>query len=173
MEDDSPSDVAAPWAAWVCDAYERYARSLLRYCRSIVRDEDLAQDLVHDVFVKLCQQERIAVAGHLEVWLFRVSRNHAIDWLRRHGRMKTQSLDDYEGPVPSPSNGGLEQEERLQRVLLAMGHLPLSQQEVLRLRFQNGLSYKQIAEITERSVDHVGVLIHQGVCRLRERLGTT
>jgi RNA polymerase sigma-70 factor (ECF subfamily) len=48
--------------------------------------------------------------------------------------------------------------------------LPRLEQEVVQLRLGQGLSYKQIAEVTDLSVSHVGVLLHQAVKRLRESL---
>ena len=48
-----------------------------------------------------------------------------------------------------------------------IARLPANQQEVIRLKFQNGFSYKEIARITQHSVSHVGVLIHTAVTRLR------
>ena len=55
----------------------------------------------------------------------------------------------------------------------AMRALPANQQEVLRLKFQNGFSYKQIAGITGLSVSNVGFLIHTGIQRLRKRFKAT
>ena len=46
-----------------------------------------------------------------------------------------------------------------------------NQQEVLRLKFQHGLSYREISGVTELTVSHVGVLIHNGLKALRARLG--
>jgi len=51
--------------------------------------------------------------------------------------------------------------------LRMIDHLPPNQQEVLRLKFQSGFSYKEISRITTLSVSHVGVLIHHAVTRLR------
>ena len=48
-----------------------------------------------------------------------------------------------------------------------MQHLPRNQQEVVRLKFQNGFSYKEISRITALSVTNVGFLIHTAVSRLR------
>ena len=45
--------------------------------------------------------------------------------------------------------------------------LPANQQEVVRLKFQNGFSYKEISRITTLSVGNVGFLIHTAVARLR------
>ena len=52
-------------------------------------------------------------------------------------------------------------------MLRLIGQLPHNQQEVVRLKFQNGFSYREIARITELSVTNVGFLIHTAVTRLR------
>ena len=61
----------------------------------------------------------------------------------------------------------LERAETHAALLEMIGHLPPNQQEVVRLKFQNGFSYKEIARITELSVTNVGFLIHTAVARLR------
>ena len=62
---------------------------------------------------------------------------------------------------------GLESAEAQAAVRLAIAALPENQQEVIRLKFQNGFSYKEIARITGLSVGNVGFLIHTAVARLR------
>ena len=49
--------------------------------------------------------------------------------------------------------------------------MPTLQRDALRLRFAGGLSYKQIASAMDKSVSHVGVLIHEGLATLRQQLG--
>ncbi len=51
-----------------------------------------------------------------------------------------------------------------------MGGLPANQQECIRLKFQHGLSYKQISQVTDLSVTNVGFLIHTGLKTLRKQL---
>lgn len=59
----------------------------------------------------------------------------------------------------------------LSRALLRyVDRLTPAQQEVLRLKFQSGLSYKEIAEVTDKSVNHVGVILHQALKRLKAHL---
>ena len=67
---------------------------------------------------------------------------------------------------PRPGRA-LEASETHAALLRLIGCLPPNQQEVIRLKFQNGFSYKEISRITEHSVSNVGVLIHTAVQRLR------
>lgn len=61
----------------------------------------------------------------------------------------------------------LETAEAQDAILRLIDRLPPNQQEVIRLKFQNGFSYKEISRITTLSVTNVGFLIHTAVKRLR------
>ena len=64
----------------------------------------------------------------------------------------------------------LERREEAARVLDLLGTLPQSQQEVIRLKFQNGFSYREISRISGHSVTNVGYLLHAGLKTIRTRL---
>ena len=72
---------------------------------------------------------------------------------------------------PSPS-AVAERRETTGRVVRQLETLSNNQQEVIRLRFQNGMSYKEISRITGHSVSNVGFLIHTAIKNLRQRLLT-
>ena len=78
--------------------------------------------------------------------------------------LETQSAD---GPDPSTRIQSEDDRSDLQRVI---AELPERQQEVIRLRFQDGLSYKEISQITELSVTNVGVVLHNAVKRIRKEM---
>ena len=56
------------------------------------------------------------------------------------------------------------------KALRYLGRLPENQQECIRLKFQNGLSYKEISEVTKLSVSNVGFLIHSGIKTIRSMM---
>ena len=85
------------------------------------------------------------------------------------------SLSEPHSPVESsvpPADVLAVMSEQQGQVLSALGDLPALQQDVLRLKYQNEFTYKQIAEITGKSVSHVGVLIHDGLTALRNQFRT-
>lgn len=150
-------------------AVAEYQSSLTRYATRLVGDADRARDVVQDTFIKLMSQPPAAVDGHLAEWLFTVCRHRALDILRKEGRMKRFEEGEMEkvtGEDPRPTRQ-LESEETHDALLRLIDRLPPNQQEVLRLKFQSGFSYKEISRITAHSVSHVGVLIHHAVTRLR------
>ncbi len=71
------------------------------------------------------------------------------------------------GPGPAELR---EREEAGQDILRLLSTLPAKQQEVVRLKFQAGLSYREISEVTELSVSNVGFLLHTALATLRESL---
>ena len=71
-----------------------------------------------------------------------------------------------EQPMPFDQ---LQQDEATGFLLQIVGTLPPRQQEVIQLKFQNDLSYLQIAEILQTTTNNVGVLLHTALKTLRER----
>lgn len=150
--------------------FEAHQAPLVRYAtRLLGGDVDRARDVVQDTFVRLMEQPPEAVNGHAVEWLFTVCRHRVFDVLRKEGRMRSLADGEVERVTTAEPRPGraLEQAEAHEAVLRLIETLPPHQQEVLRLKFQNGFSYKEIARITELSVGNVGFLIHTAIARLR------
>ena len=147
----------------------QYQATLTRYAARLLGDADRARDVVQDTFVRLIGPPRAEVDGHLAEWLFTVCRHRALDTLRKEGRMRRFDETHAARVVADAPRPGqtLENEENHAAMLRLIGALPANEQEVIRLKFQNGFSYKEIARITEHSVNHVGVLLHNAIHRLR------
>jgi RNA polymerase sigma factor (sigma-70 family) len=151
-------------------AVERHQAPLLRYAtRLLGGDAERARDVVQDTFVRLMAQPPAEVGGHVAEWLFTVCRNRCLDVLRKEGRMKRFEEGQVERltaaePLPGRT---LERAEQHAAVLRLVGQLPRNQQEVVRLKFQNGFSYQEISRITSLSVGNVGFILHTAIKALR------
>lgn len=159
-----------PDADWMRSLVDAHAADLVRYAGSILQDMDAARDVVQDTFLKLWQRPLEDESG-IRPWLFRVCRNGALDARRKGGRMKPVTdtdLADKATEVAGPQEAA-EKNEQHSQVLRLMKDLPENQQEVVRLKFQNGMSYKEIASVTELSVSNVGFLLHTAINTLRTR----
>ncbi|CAN5717050.1 sigma-70 family RNA polymerase sigma factor [soil metagenome] len=157
---------------WSRAAVDRFESPLTLYSARLLNDAEAARDVVQDAFLRLCTQDRQRVEPHLAEWLFTVCRNRALDVLRKERRMsrlQEEQLSVVPSPMPEPS-ADLERREEASRVLKMLDLLPDHQKEVIRLRFQNGFSYKEISRITGHSVSNVGYLMHAGMKTLRGRL---
>ncbi len=162
---------------------ERYERPLVRYAGSLLGDFESAKDVVQETFMRLVRRTSAGGDGavppapameerHLEAWLFTVCRNCAIDHQRKHARIIHLPVldDDRVDELPNPA-ARLEQSDSAALIFRLLEKLPPNQREVIRLKFQNDLSYKEIADITGLTVTNVGFLMHTGLRKLRSLLG--
>ncbi len=159
--------------AWLKSLLERHEGPLLRYATRLSGSEETARDVVQDTFVRLCQQPREKVAGREAEWLFTVCRNRALDVLRKESRMHANDAALAVTASADPSPGMVaEGKETKSRLLQLLDTLPPNQREVVRLKFQNGCSYKEISAITQHSVSNVGYMLHVALKTLRSQLQT-
>lgn len=159
------------WIRWVVEEYET---PLIRYAVSLTNNLDTARDVVQDTFLRLCAADLTQIEDHLLEWLFTVCRNRALDVYRKENRLKP--LDDHhlagvESSDPSPV-AALERRESAVEVMDALKSLSPNHQEVVRLKFQHGLSYQEISNITQLSVSNVGFILHIALRKLRRQLST-
>ena len=153
-------------------AVEQQQGPLVRYVTQILNgDLERARDVVQDAFMKLWKSDRFGADDKAAPWLFAVCRNAAVDVLRKEKRMIGLSDEIKRNQVALGAEPQVivEKQEAAGRVTQAMSQLPKNQQEVLRLKFQNGFTYKKISEITGVSVSGVGFQIHTAMETLRRK----
>jgi len=149
----------------------RFQVPLLQYARRITGDKEHARDVVQETFVKFQRNGALRREDEMATWLFTVCRNAALNICRKERRMMyvdEEVIEARENDQPMPFDQ-LEQKEATGFLLRIVGTLPLRQQEVIQLKFQNDLSYQQIAEIMRTTANNVGVLLHTALKTLRER----
>ena len=172
--------IAATEVAWdtpdamVEAAHREFEGPLIGYAAGLLSgDWERARDVVQDTFLKLYQQDPASVHGRLKSWLYTVVRNRAIDIIRKEKPMTVTSAETFESMDdwrPDPA-AAAERSETHAELLRLVERLPENQREVIRLKFQGDLSYKEISEITDLSVSNVGFLLHTGIKRLRTLMG--
>ena len=157
---------------WIRSALNRYEGQLTRYAQRITGDAEHARDVVQETFLRLCRERKSQLDGHLAEWLFTVCRNKALDVRRKESRMTTlvdPELTESNSRESSPVLVA-EQHDDTGRIVELLDRLPEKKREVIRLKFQQGLRYREIAEVTGLSVSNVGFLIHQGLKTLRQQM---
>src|SRR5881397_387510 len=145
---------------------QRFEIPLLQYAVRITGDRERARDVVQETFVKFQRNGAINRDDEPTTWLFTVCRNAALNVCRKERRMM------YLGEQPMPFDR-LEQKEAAGFLLRIVATLPARQQEVIQLKFQNDLSYQQIAKIMKTTANNVGVLLHTALKTLRQKYAQT
>lgn len=170
------TDDRSDMTRWIRSALDRHERPLVRYATRITGDVEQARDVVQETFLRLCRADRATLDGHLAPWLYTVCRNRALDVQRHNGRMRPlpdasveTTPDTTTARSPDQARAPREPDE-VSGLLRALDALPKRQQEVIRLKFQAGLSYRDIGDVVGSSAGNVGVLIHTGLKALRTRL---
>ncbi len=160
---------------WIADAMELFEGALIRYAMLFTNSEDRARDVVQDTFIKLCKQERKKVEKYIKAWLYKVCRNRSLEVLRKENRMMEltdSTLIKTTSKTPSPAVQA-EQNDQIHMALALVDTLPEKQQEVVRLKFQHQLSYKEISEVANVTVTNVGFLLHTALKTLRMQMQKT
>jgi RNA polymerase sigma factor (sigma-70 family) len=162
-------------AEWLRALLQRLERPLILYAMRLLGDVEGARDAVQESFLRLCSQDRESLGDKVDVWLFTVCRNICTDVHRRESRTTTLEdgmIQDTEDALATPVETA-EVRDEYSHVMQTITSLPLKQQEVLKLKFQDGLSYVEISRITKDSIGNVGWLLHTGLKGLREKLDTS
>ena len=158
--------------------YDRYGRLLYSVAYHLVGDAHLAEEITLDVFRRVWEKAGTYRADRASVrtWLTSMTRNRAIDMLRREGvRPEHNSIRWADLSVEPHADGhspetAVSHQLQKQTVHNALGQLPPEQQEVLFLAFFGGYSHSQIADELDLPVGTVKTRIRLGMQKLRHIL---
>lgn len=157
----------------VSQLLERHARRVRDYVRMLVKDNDVADDLTQEVLIKVVKvldEGRYTDKGRFQPWLLRIAHNRVLDYFRAQKQVKTVSessagfdiLGNKNFAEPSIEDR-LVSEQQAEEVRQLIELLPAEQREVVKMRYYEGLSFKEIAE-------HTGVSINTALGRMRYAL---
>jgi RNA polymerase sigma-70 factor (ECF subfamily) len=169
------TETASSWPADTIDRLvDRYERPLLAYAsRMLGGDWQGAQDAVQETFLRLCREDHSKIESRVAAWLFSVCRSRVIDMQRtNHTTPIDASQVTVADSAPDVAQVASDAEDKVHLNQL-VDKLSPRQQEVLRLRLQAGLSYREISEVTGLTVGNVGFHLHEAVRNLRDSLAVS
>ena len=149
-------------------AYREHGEGLYRYAVMVLTDEEAAQDVIQQVFMRLLGMgERVLAVESLAGYLRRAVRNGCYDALRR-GR--GQEAVNGQAILESVGEQGLGADEReaLERALRA---LPAEQREVVHMKVYEGKTFREMAGALGVSANTAASRYRYAMAKLRERLG--
>jgi RNA polymerase sigma-70 factor, ECF subfamily len=156
------------------ELYDRYEMKIYNYIYRRTSNQTLAEDLTAQVFLKMLEAIHNDKTWHSSFsgWLYRIAHNLVIDHYRTRDRQKQISIDD--APVmPDPGNNPVRAAEIAldsEYLLSAIRRLTDDQAQVITLRFLEGYSFGEIADMMGKTEGAVKALQHRAVSTLRQLL---
>lgn len=147
---------------------DMYANRCYGYFYRLTGNNDISDELLSELFVKLVEKISTYKGGSFESWLFRVASNIFHDYLR--GKQRQKKMLDFrkvqvETEFTEEKKSDNEQVDRLQ---MQLTRLDDDTRELIMLRFYSELSFKEIAEMRSEPIGTTLAKLHRGLKRLRE-----
>jgi RNA polymerase sigma-70 factor, ECF subfamily len=153
----------------LAELYDRHFSGIYRYCYRRTRHQADAEDLTEQVFLKMVDSiERYRPRGlAFSSWLYRIAHNLLVDRYRRSGRDAMALSDELpdRGPHADPA-ALLQHSEDRRRLLHAIQRLTPEQQQVITMRFIDGLEIEEIARLTGRRSGAIHSMQHRALASL-------
>lgn len=163
------ADVRESDREWFAGLYERTFHNAFRFALMLAHDHYLAEDIVHDAFAR-AWDARHTFHGDTELpWVLSIVRNRAVDYFR--ARRETVDLDAISEPTEEESTQLPELTPAQLRTLhQAIARLTDEQQQVVYLRFYEGLSHDNVARRLGKNANAVRAIQFRALSRLRTLL---
>ena len=150
---------------------EQYETALLRYAARLVNSPTLAQDVVQNVFIKLYNgwKDGMKPSPKLKGWLYRVTHNEAVDFVRKESRLRVlheKHAEKVMDECPDGHNCPAAVGDRKELVLENLKKLHPVEQQIVLLRMEEGFSYREISQVTGRTEGNIGNILHHAVKKL-------
>ncbi len=152
--------------------YQKYKSDMLALASALLRDVNAGEDVVHDVFVRFAENAgQLRLHTSLKAYLL-TSVVNRVRSIKRSKWDKIIQSDEF-GTLEEPHSGPVTQavkKELYQRVDIALANLPVDQREIIILRLQSDLKFKEIARVLGISINTAQSRYRYGIDKLRSEL---
>jgi RNA polymerase sigma-70 factor (ECF subfamily) len=151
--------------------YEQYMPKVYRYISFRIRDEHMAQDLTSIVFEKaLTKFDGFnPQKASFSTWIFTIARNTVIDHYRVYKKdeyLNSEKITNTPADYPSPEDEAIKT-ENTHRLRVFLARLNKREQEAIILKYSNGMSNREIAEVLNLTETNVGSILCRTIRKLR------
>ena len=154
--------------------YDRYFPDVDRFVFYRLNDEQVAEDISSDVFVRLMEavNKSIGPRTNLKGWLLSTASHAVADYLRLTYRRPTEALSDgFADGFAASLTDEVDRREKVDAIRQAYTLLTPDQQNVLALRFGDGLSLDETAEVLQKNINAVKALQFRALQALQRNIG--
>ncbi len=147
---------------------DRYARRCYGYFYRLTGNNDVSDELLSELFVKLVEKIASYKGGSFDGWIFKIASNIFHDYLRSKQRRKKlldvqQKLLELQPTEPKQSDN-----ELIDKLQIQLRRLDEDTRELIMLRFYSELSFKEIAQMRSEPIGTTLAKLHRGLKKLRE-----
>ena len=159
--------------------FDRYGNLVYSAALRVVRDAQIAEDMVQEIFLRIWRKPESYVAqrGRFVTWLTSVTRNRAVDEIRSRGRRfrhETASPEEQERELPAPDTNDpaltAELADQRRLILVALAQIPQEQRQIIELAYFGGFTQQEIAQRLSQPLGTVKTRIRLGMQKLRVAL---
>ena len=158
----------------MCRIYGKYKDFLLTLAKGLVGEQELAEDIIHDVFVNFARSiEKFHLTGSLKGYLATCVSNLARDRIRSRMRQTAalESMNSGDWISDNPGKNLIEAEDTV-RLRDALEQIPYEQREVILLHIKAGLKFREIADSQNQSLSTIHGRYRYGIDKLRSLLNS-
>ncbi len=160
---------------------QRYQNDVFRFCLHYLKNVDLAREAAQETFLRIfVARDRFDVTRRFKPWMLCIARNLCLNELKRKRPVSMETLEEYASSareesgavLESPTDGPLElvmQNERHRLLMVALETLPDKAQEVVKLRYFERMSAREIAEIVDSTEGAIRTRLHRILRQLRDK----
>lgn len=139
--------------------YMTFIHNLQKFAYSIIKNRELAEEIVSDVFIKIWQDRaQLTKIDNFKLYIYISTKNTALNYLSRHFRKEIISLDEMSSNIPTisynPENLMITT-EAVKKIEFAIQNLPLRCRLIFKLAKEDGLKYNDIAKLLNISVNTI------------------
>jgi RNA polymerase sigma-70 factor, ECF subfamily len=156
----------------MADLYDRYSAVVYAVALRVLGDAGAAEDVLQEVFLQLWRNPGAfdAARGSLAGWLAVITRNRAIDFLRK--RRPETDIGDVVLAVAPDLAGDAERARTAEKVRGVLGSMAPTQRTALEMAYWEGMSHSEIAEKTGQPLGTIKTRIRAGLIALRKAFQT-
>lgn len=155
------------------ESYEEFSDAIFRYTLFQTSNRQTAIDISQDTFIKTWQYlQKGEEIENIRAFLYRVAKNLIIDHRRKKKSYSLDEMTEYGVDFRTEEDLVEEQQKEFekQKVLKTIEEVDEKYREILILRYIEEMSIKEIGEVMDKSQNHVSVMIHRGIEKLKKLL---
>jgi len=149
--------------------YEKYVKKIYNFTYYKTSSREVAEDLTSQAFFKaLSRIDQFDTSGSFSAWIYTIARNGIIDYYRSN-HPQSNIEDAFDLVDGTNIERDIDAKEDLKKVKEYIKSLNSTQREILMLRIWEGMSYKEIADITGKSETNCRIIFSRAISKVREQ----